>query len=606
VNSHRAGRWAWRAAFALCCTAAVDSSAAAQSDRLYESQRAALAMNARSFSVDPQPEGKRIAFVAVAREDVFVDDELWPVWPNLFHWLTVEETIRRELLQRPGDRYASERIEETMRNLRELGIFALVRIVPVKTREPDTVGLLVYTRDLWSLRLETAFDGTFSSLERLTVQLTERNFLGRNKVLLARFLLEPKSFSLGEAYVDPRVYGGELRLTQSFDLIFERESGEVEGSQGKVTLGSPYRDLSQRWGWLASASYLRHVYRGLAGSEIATYREDDGRPLPCTPLDDPDEYDPDECLRSVYDDHQYAASVTGSYRRGDTYKQTFSLGAAFGQRDVQANEETALRPDQEETFARLLLPRERRQVYPFASYSLWLPDYVVFRNLSTFGKSENVRVGPVLAASVSLPLEAFGSSTNSVRFTGDVGYVLADGEALAEASVGTDARLEEDRVVDQMLAVVLRGATPQWLAGRLVLYASWTGRRRDTAQTQVTLGADDGLRGYEVNAWRGVGASRLRTNVEYRTLPLVFESIHLGGVLFYDAGSVYTALDDAELHHSAGAGLRLLFPQFNHTPFRLDFGVPLDAEGFEVVVSFGSDQAVPLTAADDAARTSTL
>jgi hypothetical protein len=590
------------AVLASCCAAAVHASASAQSDPLYESRRAELAMQARSFEVDPHPEGKRVAFIEVAREDVFVDDELWPVWPNLFHWLTVESTIRRELLLRTGDRYDGERIEETMRNLRETGIFALVRIVAVQAAEPDAVGLLVYTRDLWSLRLETSFEGTFSSLESLTVQGTERNFLGRNKVLLARFQLDPKSFGLGQAYVDPRVYGGDLRLTQSFDLIFERASGEVEGSQGKLTLGSPYRDLRQRWGWIASASYLRHVYRGLVGSEIATYREDDqGRLVECTAQDDEA-----ECLRAVWDDDQYAASVTGSYRRGDAYKQTFSLGAAFGDRDVNANAETALRPDQEETFARLLLPRERRQVYPFVSYSLWLPDYVVFRNLSTFGKSENVRVGPMLGASVSLPLEAFGSSTNSVRFTGDVGYVLGGGEALAEAAVAADARLEEDRVVDQLLTVVLRGATPQWLAGRLVLYASWVGRRRDTAQTHVTLGAGDGLRGYDVGEVHAVGASRLRTNVEYRTLPLVFESIHIGGVLFYDAGSVYTALDDAELHHAAGAGLRLLFPQFNHSPFRLDFGVPLDREGFEVVVSFGSEQAVPLTAADDAAKAAAL
>jgi hypothetical protein len=86
----------------------------------------------------------------------------------------------------------------------------------------------------------------------------------------------------------------------------------------------------------------------------------------------------------------------------------------------------------------------------------------------------------------------------------------------------------------------------------------------------------------------------------------VVEALHLGGVIFYDAGSVYTDLDKIELHHSAGAGVRLLFPQFNPTPFRLDFGVPLDQEGFTVVLSYGSDQAVPLTASDDAASTSTL
>jgi outer membrane translocation and assembly module TamA len=199
-----------------------------------------------------------------------------------------------------------------------------------------------------------------------------------------------------------------------------------------------------------------------------------------------------------------------------------------------------------------------------------------------------------------LPLEAFGSSTNSVRFTGDMGYVLAYGEALAEAALGGEARLEEGRVVDQLGTALLRGATPQWFAGRLVLYAGWTGRRQDTSATRVVLGGDNGLRGYDAGTFRVVGGSRLRTNVEYRTLPLVIESVHLGGVLFYDGGSVYAAVDEIEWQHAAGAGLRLLFPQLNHTPFRLDFGVPLDEGGFSVVVSYGSEQAIPLTAGEDA------
>jgi outer membrane protein assembly factor BamA len=50
--------------------------------------------------------------------------------------------------------------------------------------------------------------------------------------------------------------------------------------------------------------------------------------------------------------------------------------------------------------------------------------------------------------------------------------------------------------------------------------------------------------------------------------------VHLGGVLFYDTGS---AFDEApSFVHSVGVGLRLLFPQFNTFPFRLDFGYVLN------------------------------
>jgi hemolysin activation/secretion protein len=197
-------------------------------------------------------------------------------------------------------------------------------------------------------------------------------------------------------------------------------------------------------------------------------------------------------------------------------------------------------------------------------------------------------------------LSAFGSSTDSVTFEGSLGYVLGNGEGLADAFGSGRARLENGRVVDQELEARLRGATPDVLLGRFVLYADWSARRNDTSRTQITLGGDNGLRGYAAGAFRVTGGNRLRMNVEYRTLPLVIQSVHVGGVLFYDVGTVYGTLSSAQAHQGIGAGLRILFSQFNPRPFGIDFGVPLDRHGFSVLVSYSSEQAVPLTASEDA------
>jgi hypothetical protein len=43
-----------------------------------------------------------------------------------------------------------------------------------------------------------------------------------------------------------------------------------------------------------------------------------------------------------------------------------------------------------------------------------------------------------------------------------------------------------------------------------------------------------------------------------------------------------------------------LFPQFNRYPLRIDLGIPLGENGFAVGLSYGSDQAIALTATDDA------
>lgn len=593
------GVWIFGAVFAVSTVLA---------DDLYESQRVDVALNARGLTIDPAPGSKRIAFISVAREDVFVEGELAlplvlpksaTTWPNHFRFMTAEDVIRRELLLAVGDRYDPSRVDETMRNLRALGIFALVRIVPVQTREPDSVGLLVFTRDLWSLRLETTFEGTGEALN-LAAALVERNLFGRDKTLAIRFLLDPKSFSLGEGYSDPRVLGSDLTLDQSFDVIFNRDQQEAEGSRAKLELSSPYRSLAQAWGWTISGKYGNSVYRGLSGTEIRLARPGaNGEPVPC---DSPGEIGP-ECMRVVWADESYSASVAVGYRRGVAYKQTFSLALAFSDRHVAPNAETELMPGQEQLFRDTLLPRTRRQAYPALTYELWLPTYAVFENLSTFGKSESVRVGPSAEAGVRFPLSAFGSSSDSIVFDAATGYVYGDGQSLAEVAVSAEARLEDGLVVDRYATALLRGATPPFLLGRFVLRLDWAGRMNDTERTLVVLGGSNGLRGYQ-SAWFGVfGGNRMRANVEYRSLPLVIASVHVGGAAFYDAGSLYTQLSNARWHQAVGVGVRVLFPQLNSTPFRFDVGFPLEG-GIAAVLSYGGEQAVPLTATDDLALTS--
>ena len=570
---------------------------------LYESQRMAAALARHSRGVDPAPEGKRIAFIEVEREEVFARDELVlplvlprfaPTWPNTFHWLTEEDVVRGELLVGIGDRYEQARIDESERNLRALGAFALVRILPVRGNDPDSVGLLIYTRDIWSLRLETLFVGAGDAF-RASVQLAERNFLGRNKVLSVRAHLDPWTVSAGQLYNDPRVLGGELSLRESVDVILNRESGEIEGSRGSAILALPLRDLRQAWSWSASLAYADEVVRGPYGSEIASYRLTPGSGL------DLCRQPARDCLRQVWDDVSYSATVKTAYERGVRYRQSFSLSATASDRDVQANAETALRPEQRETFEQWLLPIARRQVYPAFGYGLWLPEYERYSDLGTFGQSEVVRTGPDVGAGVSFPLRAFGSSTDSVRVSGSLGYVLGDGEALAELGLAAGARLEDGSVVDQSASAVLRGATPVWLLGRLLAYGSWLAQRRDTSRLSVTLGGDNGLRGHQSAELSVVSGDRIRGNLEYRTLPLVVASIHVGAVLFYDIGSVYTELAHAPLAHAVGGGLRVLFPQLNRTPFSVDLGWALEKPGYSVLVSYGTEQVVPMTPADDAA-----
>jgi hypothetical protein len=151
----------------LLCAVAARASAQTET---FEEERTSQVVSRAGYHVVPaaEAEGKRVAFIRVTQEDVFVEDELWPDlmtddWIplpnhlpllNAFHWLTDADIVAREVLLSVGRPYRGLQAAETTRILRTLGIFSLVKVVPVRTERDDEVGVVVYTRDLWSLRLE--------------------------------------------------------------------------------------------------------------------------------------------------------------------------------------------------------------------------------------------------------------------------------------------------------------------------------------------------------------------------------------------------------------------------------------------------------------------
>ena len=559
----------------------------------YEEGRLARALDAAGLVPVADAAGRPIHRIHVLRHDVLADDEPFPTFFNAFHALTRDRVVRRELLFAPGDAWRQEAIDESARNLRGLGIFTIVRIVPVAPRpapgDPPApegaVDAVVFTRDLWSLRAETSFQVTDGLLDQFALTLIERNLAGENKKAALRFELLPRTFSLGDTFEDDRLFGGPWALTQTFDLVFDRDDGRPEGSRGTLSVGLPLRDLRQPWGFEARVGYQDVVGRQLQGREILTY--------------DVPETEAVEALPRVWDQAALSASLQARYQTGDALKHRLSVG--FGGSDVHlAPRGAGLTADERAAFTRDVLPRQRRQLYPFASWSAFTPEYTTFVDLASFGLSEDVRLGPWGTAQLYLPLEAFGSSDDGLLYGLSAGFVAAPGGGLVDVYGELSGRLEQSEAIDQVYGVRVRGATPRLPFGRLVASAQLEARAHDSARTLVTLGGDNGLRGYPSQAFYAYGGHRARLNAELRTRPLVIASAHLGAVAFWDGGAVWSGGSAPTLHHSAGLGLRVLFPQFNRFTFRLDVAAPLDGEGFTVLATFGSLQAVPLTSAEDA------
>jgi len=562
----------------------------------YETERTNLVIQALGLTVDPAPEGKRIGRIRIESHDVFADDEFWPTFLNVFHWKTKEDVVARELLFAPGEPWRQARIDESTRKLRDQIIFSLVRIVPVvpvdPAAEPGTVDVLVFTRDLWSLRLESSFSFTGGLIDRLVLTLIERNLLGRNIQTSLSFDLQPKAWSFGDRFVDRRLFGSRWQLSQSFDLVVGRDSGVLEGTRGGLSVGIPLWDLQPRWGFEVGAAWDNTVGRQLSGTNLLTWDS------ALTPEDD--------LIPRIWDQTLLKLSFAGSRQLGnDDLIHRLGFGYTIYSARYTPHEDTRIGRSSPlyQAFQDEVLPPSREQLYPYLRWQMFTPTYVTFNDLAAFGLSEDVRVGPSLDLFFAAPLEAFGSDDNALNWEAATGLVLApvigNDRGLFDLSLALKGRLQQGQVIDQGYRVRLRMASPRFSLGRVVIATDLESKVDDTARTLVALGGDNGLRGYASQAFYGFGADRLRANLELRTPPLVLGSVHIGGVLFYDVGGVGEGPAQLDIHHALGLGLRMLLPQFNRFAFRFDLGFPLDSDHVTVLLTIGSTQAVPLTTLED-------
>lgn len=571
-----------RRLLALAWLLVVASNARAET---YEWQRTERLLRALSLEPAVQAEGKRIAWIRVVRDEVFVEDEVWPKWPNWFHATTREDVVRRELLFAEGEPYSELAIEESMRNLRVMGTFTMVRIVPVAIAGSSDVGVLVHTRDIWSLRLETTFKIT-SFVEEFVVRGAERNFLGRNKTVAVDLTIVPQSYLLSGYFYTRRVWGSDVALTQRVGVYVNRAAERPEGSLWRLELGEPYYNLRQRFSWRTFVDYKDGIARYRDGRDVRTISAPNIGP----PFTDP---------KLAFRLRNLMAYALASVRHGQTTKQTYSLGWDVRYVDPKPVAETQLAPELESWFRREVMPRRRTEIGPLLMYELFTARYATFENLSSFGQSENVRVGPTASFVTRLPLQTFGSNTNSWYLQASAGLAHAAGGFWLDSKIEARARYEGARLVDQRMELLVRGASPiLFRAFRIAYRSTLELRRRDLYNTYVSLGAGNGLRGYPSQSIAANGANLFLTNIELRTLPVEWQAVHVGAVIFYDVGTVYRSLGDARLYHSVGIGLRVLLPQFNRYPFAFDAGSSWDP-GFRLVPTVSSGQIVPMTVAED-------
>lgn len=538
-----------------------------------EREAAEEALAARGLTVDPAPDGKVIGAVHVVTLEVFSRRDPLAArlaWANMFHRTTREYVLRREALFRPGDRYDPALVEETTRNLQNPALTSVVVILPVVAPTAGTVDVLIVTRDVWSLRLNTDFEVQEGALILFSASISENNVLGLRKSVALVFDMNQGTMAAGPTYVDRNIAGTRLTLTGYARALFRREDGQAEGSTAGATLAYPLYALSRRWGGSFEVGHGDYVARRFLGTRL---RRVDLAETPEV-----------EALPWIYRVRSFGTSAAVVRSFPGAVIQRVSLGHQYS---VVRPSFTADFPEDEAAraaFAARVFPRSERVSALVAGYSLFTPRYRVYRDLDTFDLREDYRLGPTAGLRLSRALRPLGSEVEPWGIGVSAGWAAALGGGFQRVSAGWSARVEGGRMTDKGFSAGLYGATPV-LAGVVRLLGSLAAGvvLDDTQNALYALGGTTGLRGYTIGDL--VGRSHFLGHLEARSMPLRVYSLRVGGVLFYDVGDAATPEVEASgdlaravrsvlaltPHHDVGFGLRLLIPQFDAYVLRFDW-----------------------------------
>ncbi len=122
---------------------------------------------------------------------------------NALHPVSQEGVIRRQLLFAPGDSVDTLLVGETMRRLRAQRLFSDAVILARRCDESGGVGLLVRTRDTWTLR-PTA---RLRSGNRLSIGIEDKNFLGSGRTVSITREMALRGNGAAATYTDPFFLG---------------------------------------------------------------------------------------------------------------------------------------------------------------------------------------------------------------------------------------------------------------------------------------------------------------------------------------------------------------------------------------------------------------
>jgi hypothetical protein len=456
---------------------------------------------------------------------------------NTLHIQTRENVIRRQLLVHSGDPYTQDAIAETERLLRTNKYIQTAEIRPIQL-ENGEVDLEVLTEDTWTLSPQISFSHK-GGASTGGFEFEEANLLGTGSDVKIGYKSRVERNQAYFGYRDNQLGASRMQL----DLSTARAD---DGSSYRLLLEQPFYALNAR---------------RAGGVFIESF----------------DQVDPLYQLGEVYDEVRHDVrrfEVFHGWSEGLVHDHVsrYKIGLGYDAHSFDAVDDMQISP---------YAPADRRDVYPFVAWE-WLENHFEqTRNADNIARIEDRFLGSRVAARLGYASTALGSDDDAWVYALDAqrsARLFGDTLMLHGGLRGRQASRDPDSYRFETGARWYHRQSPKRL-----LYAELSGAVAEQPDTdeQLTIGGDNGLRGYPMRYQAAKAVAILTLEQRFYTDWYPFRLFRVGAVMFADVGrawGVYGTPDaDLGLLRDVGVGLRIGNSRSSRgSMLHIDVAYPLD------------------------------
>lgn len=501
------------------------------------------------------PEGKTIRRIEIVRKDIFdpaipEEDRLIYRTINNLHFSTKESVIRNELLFKEGDVYDERLARETERALRD--VLPLRNVSVTSIPAPDNqVDVQVETHDTWSTQPTLTLKGVGKRLSG-KVGLREDNFLGYGKGASFFYKKEAGVIERAFSYSDPDMFHRHFRLDANY-------ADSADGLGRSFSLRRPFYSSITPWSASVAGKFEdmdTRLYQ--AGGEVGKVRQFT---------------------------REYSGGGSLSAGSSPSLIQRVGLGYRYLRESLT----------QTVPFAGKLSDKQ----YHIIEFPLHYEkvNFMTVDHINRYTRTEDFALGPKIEATTGVTAPWIGKSRNATFVKLDVEKGHRFGPSNFARTAFTATGRYEGRWQDSRPRVDIWYYNHFPARQTLALHLQAETIAHPQPNSQLLLGGDTGLRGYQLNQFSG--NKLLLANAEHRLFWVedIGRVMSLGSAAFFDAGNVWEPgkkIDPRNTRMSVGAGLRIHLPRtsLGHV-LRLDVAYALkEVRGkSRTVITFGSEQA---------------